>query len=338
MREIMETPSVHQMYRLIVGIVTGTLIFEFVGSSILTIRFLHETGFRHAVKNAVFHSISSFCNAGFSLFPQNLMNYAGDITVNLVVMTLIVIGGIGFVVMDDIRSAIRGWNPLTLRWSRLNVHTRLVLITTAALIVTGTLVIFFLEFDNTMLNLTSPQKLLAAMFQSVTCRTAGFNTIDIVACREVTLLFMVILMFIGASPASTGGGVKTSTLAVLILAVRAHLKSRDKVEVFEKSIPPQTVFKAVSIVLFSSFFIILAVALLLMIRSGGFLTVLFEAVSAIGTVGLSTGLTPQLDTTGKLIITLLMYVGRVGPLSIALAFGESKKVAIEYPTTRILVG
>ncbi len=338
MREIMETPSVNQMYRLIVGIVTGTLLFEFIGSVILTIRFLHDMGFRLAVKNAFFHCVSAFCNAGFTLFPQNLMNYPGDITVNLVVMTLIVIGGIGFVVIDDIRSAVKGWNPFTLRWSRLSVHTKLVLITTAALIAIGTLVIFFLEFDNTMLNLTSPQKFLAAMFQSVTCRTAGFNTIDIVACRDVTLFFIIILMFIGASPASTGGGVKTSTFAILILTVRAHLKSREKVEVFEKSIPPQTVFKAISIILFSSSFIIIAVALLLMTQTGEFLTVLFEAVSALGTVGLTAGLTPQLDTTGKLIITMLMYVGRVGPLSIALAFGEPKKVTIEYPTTRILVG
>jgi trk system potassium uptake protein TrkH len=331
MREIMETPSVNQMYRLIVGIVTGTLLFEFIGSVILTIRFLHDMGFRLAVKNA-------FCNAGFSLFPQNLMNYPGDITVNLVVMTLIVIGGIGFVVIDDIRSAVKGWNPFTLRWSRLSVHTKLVLITTASLITIGTLFIFFLEFDNTMLNLTSPQKFLAAIFQSVTCRTAGFNTIDIVACRDVTLFFMIVLMFIGASPASTGGGVKTSTLAILILAVRAHLRSREKVEVFKKSIPPQTVFKAISIILFSLSFIIIAVVFLLMSQTGEFLTVLFESVSALGTVGLTAGLTPQLDTTGKMIITMLMYVGRVGPLSIALAFGEPKKVTIDYPTTRILVG
>lgn len=338
MSEIMETPGVNKMYNLVVGIVTGTLLFEFIGSVILILRFVQGTGFRDSVKIAVFHSVSAFCNAGFSLFPQNLMNYTGDVTVNIVVMTLIVIGGIGFVVIDDMRSAVRGWNPFTLRWSRLNVHTRLVLITTISLIAAGTLIIFFLEFDNTMLSLTSPQKLLAAMFQSVTCRTAGFNTIDITACRDVTLLFMIILMFVGASPASTGGGVKTSTLAVLVLAVRAHLKSREKVEVFEKSIPPQTVFKAVSIVLFSSSIIITAVAFMLMSQTGGFLTVLFEAVSAIGTVGLSAGLTPQLDTAGKLIITILMYVGRVGPLSVALAFGEPRKVTIEYPTTRIIVG
>jgi len=338
MREITESMNVLQMYGLIVAIVVSTLVFEFIGSVILTLRFLPDMGMYQAARNAVFHCVSAFCNAGFSLFPNNLMNYAGDLTVNLTIMTLIIFGGLGFVVIYDLRKNIRGFNPLTIRWSRLAVHTRLVFITSAWLIIIGTLAILYFEFDNTLLRLGSAAKILAAAFQSVTSRTAGYNTIDISSCREATLFVIILLMFIGASPASTGGGIKTTTLTVLTLAARAHLKSRSNVEVYEKSIPPETVYKAVAIFLFSSSFIIIFTILLLMTEKGGILQIIFEAVSAIGTVGLTAGMTSNLDSTGKLLISILMYIGRVGPLSIALAFGEPRKVTMEFPTTRILVG
>jgi trk system potassium uptake protein TrkH len=338
MREITESSGVPQMYHLIVGIVTITLVLECAGSLILYLHLLPDMGPYPAAKSAVFHCVSAFCNAGFSLFPANLMDFAGDWVVNLVIMVLIIFGGLGFVVIDDIRANMRGMNPLRIRWSRLTVYTRMVVITTAWLIVLGMLTILYLEFDNTMLRLGSMEKLLAAAFQSVTCRTAGYNTIDITACRDATLFVMILLMFIGASPASTGGGIKTATFAVLTLAARANLKSRSRVEVYEKSIPPETVYKAVAILLFSSSFVIVFTMLLLMTQKGGFLPIIFEAVSAIGTVGLSAGMTPHLDTTGKLLISILMYVGRVGPLSIALALGEPRKVTMEFPTTRILVG
>lgn len=338
MREITESTSVPQMYRLIIAIVTSTLLFEFAGSVILTLHFLPGMGLYPAIKTACFHCVSAFCNAGFSLFSTNLSGYTGDYVVNLTVITLIIFGGLGFIVIDDIRANINGMNPLSIRWSRLSVHTRIVIITSMWLIVLGMLAILYLEFDNTMLRLGSIEKVLAALFQSVTCRTAGYNTIDIATCRDTTLLVMILLMFIGASPASTGGGIKTATFAVLTLAARAHLKSRSNVEVYEKSIPPETVYKAVAILMFSSSFIILFTILLLMTQKGGFLQIIFEAVSAIGTVGLSTGITPNLDPVGKLLIIILMYVGRVGPLSIALALGEPRKVSMGFPTTRILVG
>jgi trk system potassium uptake protein len=337
-REIMESTTAPQMYRLVVNIVSITLFFEFIGSIILYFHWLPVMGSFQATWNALFHCISAFCNAGFSLFPDNLMGSVGDFTVNSVIMILIVFGGLGFIVIEDIIANTRRFNPLTIRWSRLKVHTRLVIITTLILIVSGTLILFFFEFDNTMLHLSTFDKLQSALFQSITCRTAGYNTLDITAFQDVSLFICILLMFIGASPASTAGGIKTSTLAVLILSVRTLLNARDKVEVYNRSIPNQTVYKSVAILLFSTSFIIIFTVLLLVTQKGEFLRIIFEAVSAIGTVGLTAGVTPHLDSTGKLLISILMYVGRVGPLTIALALGESRKVTVEYPSTRIVVG
>jgi trk system potassium uptake protein len=338
MREITESSNAMQMYGLVVAIVASTFIFECIGSIVLAVRFIPTMGVIRGIGSAIFHSVSAFCNAGFSLFPNNLTGYSVDPIVNVTVMILIVFGGLGFLVIDDIRKNIRRYNPFTLRWRRLAVHTRIVVITSGWLIIAGMLAILFLEFDNTLIGLGNGGKILAAAFQSVTCRTAGFNTIDIPACRDATLFVMILLMFIGASPASTGGGIKTTTLAVLTLAARAHLKSRNNVEVSEKTVPHETVYKAVAITLFSLSFLIMITLFLVETQSGDFLEILFEAVSAMGTVGLSAGMTPHLDSTGKLLIVILMFVGRVGPLSIALVFGEPRKVTMEYPTTRILVG
>lgn len=338
MREIMESTTAPQMYRLIVNIFSITLFFEFMGSLILYMHWLPSMGSYQATRNAVFHCISAFCNAGFSLFPENLIGSVGDFTVNSIIMILIVFGGLGFIVIDDILVNTRKFNPLSIRWSRLTVHTRLVLITTLALIVGGTLTLFFFEFDNTMFHLSTLDKLQAAMFQSITCRTAGYNTLDITAFKNVSLFICILLMFVGASPASTAGGIKTSTLAILILCVRTVLHGRDKVEVYNRSIPYQTVYKSIAILLFSSSSIIIFTILLLVTQSGEFLRIVFEAVSAIGTVGLSAGITPNLDSTGKFLIILLMYTGRVGPLTIALSLGKPHKVTVEYPTARIVVG
>ncbi|MHB9030440.1 MAG: TrkH family potassium uptake protein [Candidatus Latescibacterota bacterium] len=338
MREIMESKTAPHMYRLIVSIISITFLLELTGAFFLYLRFLPSMGSYLATKNAVFHSITAFCNAGFSLFRQNLMDYSSDFVVNFVIMALIIAGGLGFIVFEDIRANIKGFNIFTLRWPRLTVHTRLVVIITAALIGTGALGFFFFEFDNTMLHLSVPEKLMAALFQSVTTRTAGFNTLDFASLRDVSLLVAMLLMFIGASPASTGGGIKTTTLAVLILSARAHLSSRGRVEVYSRSIPPETIYKSIAILLYFTFFILLITILLLVTQTGTFLALLFEAVSAICTVGLSTGITPNLDETGKVLISLLMYVGRVGPLTVALALGEKRKPAMEFPTTRIVVG
>jgi len=338
MRGILDQSSTVEMYDLIIRIVSITMVFETFGALLLFLRWAGAMGSEGALKSAVFHAVSAFCNAGFSLNADSLSAYVGDWYVNVVFIVLIVVGGIGFVVLNDVLNRTDGLNPFTVKWSRLTVHSRLAIITSAVLIVAGMLTMFFFEFDNSMLDLSVPEKLLASLFQSVTCRTAGFNTVDTADLRDVTLFICMILMFIGASPASTGGGIKTTTFTVLLLSVRCLLRSRDEVELFGRTIPHQTVYKAVAIVLFSLTFLVVFTVLLLATETGRFADILFEAVSAIGTVGLSTGVTGGLTAVGKLLITTLMYVGRVGPLTVALALGEVRKVNIEYPTTRITVG
>ena len=338
LRGIMDQTSSIEMYKLIVQIIRITLFFELTGAFLLYLKWMPSMGSHIALKSAIFHSISAFCNSGFSLYSQSLNSFVGDVYVNMIFMILIITGGLGFVVINDVMKNFHNSNPFSLRWSHLSVHTKLVLICTGGLLMTGTLTVFFFEFDNALLELPTLEKLIAALFQSVTFRTAGFNTIDTAGLRDITLFIGIFLMFIGASPSSTGGGIKTTTFAVILLTGRSILTSRDKVEIFRRTIPYQTVFKSVAISLFSLTFVVVFSVLLLATQTGQFIDILFEAVSAIGTVGLSTGVTGTLDTIGKILITILMYVGRVGPLTVALALGEVRKVKVEFPTTRVSVG
>lgn len=338
MREIFDQSKAVNVSMVVKQILAITILFELVGTFVLSIRWIPEFGFRAGLYHAVFHSISSFCNAGFSTFSLNLMDYAGDYAVNFTIIILIIFGGIGFMVINDLIVNTPNLNIFKLKWSRLEVHTKLVIMMTFSLILIGTLAVFFFEFDNALIDLPIPHKLLAALFQSVAFRTAGYNTIDFAHLSNVTLFIAVLMMFVGASPSSTGGGIKTTTLAVMLLSVRSLLVSRDKVELFHRNIPTQTVYKSVAIFLFSSTLITIFTILLLLTQPFEFLNILFEAVSAIGTVGLSTGITGSLDSAGKILITCLMYVGRVGPLTVALALGEVRKSKLEYPTTRISVG
>ena len=255
-----------------------------------------------------------------------------------IIMVLVICGGLGFFVVNDIVRNISRLHPFRKQRSELSVHSKIVIIMTIFLLTSGTLAIFFFEFDNTLFGLSALDKLLASVFQSVTTRTAGYNTIDIGGLRDVTLLIMIFLMFIGASPASTGGGVKTTTVAVLVLSVRSLLKSRDKVEIFKRTIPHEIVYKSIAIILFSGTFIFTIGILLVATQTGKFVDIIFEVFSAIGTVGLSTGVTGTLDAFGKVLVSLLMYVGRVGPLTMVLAMGEAPKIKIAYPTAKVNVG
>ena len=338
MRGILDQTSPVRMYKLIVQIINITLFFELTGALLLFVKWLPVMGIKEALIQSIFHSISAFCNAGFSLNTMNLEQYVSDYFVNIVIMVLIVAGGLGFVVMSDLLQNTRNFNPFSLQWSRVSVHTKVVVSMTGTLLAVGFLSFFFFEFDNTLLDLSVIDKIFAAAFQSVTLRTAGFNTINISTLRDATLFIGMILMFIGASPSSTGGGIKTTTFAVLLLTIKSILTSREKVEIHMRTIPHQTVYKAVAIFLFSFTLLLITCVVLLATQQGDFVDIIFEAVSAIGTVGLSTGMTGFLDTTGKLLIILLMYMGRLGPMTVALALGEAKKVKIEYPTTHIAVG
>jgi trk system potassium uptake protein TrkH len=317
-----------------------TLLAEAVGTLLLFIRWLgHFPTLGQTFYQAAFHAVSAFCNAGFSLFSDSLVRYCSDLPVNLVVIGLILLGGLGFSVVHELvsRRTLRQTPPSLLR--RLTVHSRLVLSTSALLVVAGTVVFFFFEYDNVLAHLPLGTKLLAALFQSVTPRTAGFNTVPLVGLKPVTILLWSLLMFIGASPGGTGGGIKTTTLAVLFLAVRNRIAGREDVEFRGRLVPRDVVYRATSIAAVSAAIAIGFYALLLITERAPFSDILFETVSAFGTVGLSTGVTPHLTAAGKVAIVVLMYVGRLGPLTLALAMrAREPRLPITYPEARILVG
>jgi len=340
LQDIMEEASLQRLTQIIVYIVKVTLIIELIGAAVLFLRWHGDfTTLGGALFASVFHSVSAFCNAGFSLFTENLVAYRGDVTVNLVITTLIVLGGMGFTVLsgfinaDTIR---RGWRPYL---TRMSTHTKLALVMTFFLIVAATLYIFFFEFDGTLATLGMKEKVLASYFQSVTLRTAGFHTVDLASFKNVTLWLMILWMFIGGCPSSTAGGIKATTAGILLLSVRAMLLGREDVEIYGRTIPKEVVYKSVAILIVSILVVTICFSLLLTAQEGSFVGLLFESVSAFANVGLSLGVTSTLGTAGKLIIILLMYVGRVGPLTLALAVGEQAyRASFHYPEARILVG
>jgi trk system potassium uptake protein TrkH len=281
----------------------------------------------------VFHSISAFNNAGFDLFGdfRSLTGYVGDPVVVFSITTLIVLGGIGFSV------AVNVWEW---RERRLTVHSRLALLVTGYLLAGGALAVLLFEWNNTLAALSVPDRLLGAYFQSVTPRTAGFNTLDIAKLRHSTQFLLTVLMFIGASPGSTGGGIKTTTFGLLAAAVWSQSRGKEDTEVLGRRIPAEQVNKALAVTLMSGCLVTVVTLLLTLTDSADFLTLLFETVSAFGTVGLSMGVTPTLTSLGRILIIITMFAGRVGPLTamIALAQSARPKNLIRRVEDRVLIG
>jgi trk system potassium uptake protein len=337
MQDLLDEQNIETLKSMIMGILKMTFIIEAIGALVLTWAwYAPADGLPRALFLGLFHSVAAFNNAGFALFSDNLLQYRGDILINLTITTLIILGGLGFTVIPGL-SELRFWRKGHV--PRLSCHSRLVLMTTAILLAGGTLVFFLAEFSNSMADFSWTERLLASYFLAVTPRTAGFNTIDTASLTDLSLFITIILMFIGASPAGTGGGVKTSTLALLVLSVRAILRKRDEVEVFYRTIPRETVHKALVIITFSFSLINLFTISLLSTDGAPFLPTMFEVVSAFGTVGLSMGLTPSLTEAGKLLIVVVMFIGRIGPLTMALALGEQRdRARFAYPTERVMVG
>jgi len=339
-------PSHLTVPRLLGRVILYTAIIEALGAVPLFVRFAFDYPLLYALYAAVFHSIAAFCNAGFSVFKKNLADYPNDPVVNLVIMGLIVFGGLGFYVLEELRAGtmarLRGrrW-----RWS---LHSRVVVVTTAALILGGAAAIFALE----SLNPYDPSpwygRVFPAFFQSVTARTAGFNTVDMTILSNGTALVLIILMFIGASPGGTGGGIKTTTFATLAALLVARWRGRTDAEIAGRRVPGDLVAKSLAVTVGFLAGIVLCVMILQITElsgkhpqsvRGGFLDMTFETVSAFGTVGLSLGVTPFLTAAGKLAITLAMFVGRVGPLAFALTLvGERRGLPYHYPEERVLIG
>ena len=319
-------------------VLIGTFIVEGIGALILFISFNSEFGIVQGLYFSIFHSVSAFCNAGFDLMGMygeysSLTPFANNPLVILTISALIIVGGIGFFVWDDIVSH-------KLDWVKYKLHTKIVLVTSLSLIIGGTLLFFMLEYDNTLADMSLGEKVLTSFFCSVTPRTAGFNSIDNFSLATASKLLCMILMFIGGSPGSTAGGIKTTTFAVMLMAIRADLQNKKDEECFKKRLEPDTVRKATA--MFSTVGIIMLTASLLIMWANPeftFEAVLFETVSAIGTVGLSTGITPNLNILSKIIIMLLMYCGRVGSITFAMLFTEEKRdSSIRFISEKISIG
>lgn len=334
MQEALNQLTVAGVVRLTLYVIKTTMVVEFIGGTILAIRWYFDYGLK-GIYFGYWHAVSAFCNAGFDLFGgfRSLTAYVNDWLVNLVIASLIITGGIGFTVLADIHQ--------NRQFARLSLHSKLVLATTAFLLVCGTAVILLLEYDNpaTMGILPWSSKLLASFFQSVTPRTAGYNTIDIGSLRPATLFFLTILMFIGASPGSTGGGIKTTTAGVLFVAARSILRGREETEVFTRRLDQRIVYKAFAVTFFAAVLVVIVTMVLSITEPQPFLNILFEVTSAFGTVGLSTGITPTLTVYGRLWLILTMFAGRVGPITLAVALVKvQSKSMMRYPEGKVLIG
>lgn len=349
--EMVDARSLASLRRTLKGIVGYTLAIELVGAVLLYLLFLNypattlgpespglDAGAGGRVWAAVFHSVSAFCNAGFTVFHGNALAFAGSWPVSLTLMVLIIFGGLGFPVLRElgVRARVR---LARRRVQRMSLHSRVVLWTSGSLIGTGALAILALEWNGVMAPLPWDEKVLTALFQSVTARTAGFNTLPIGALAAPTLMLLCMVMFIGASPGSTGGGVKTTTLAVLFATFRAELLGRRAARLRDRSVGEAITRRAVGVFFLSVVIVSFMLLVLLIVEPHEPLALAFETFSAFATVGLSTGLTPHLSTAGKLLITFTMLIGRIGPLTLALALAaRQRRQAFHLPEERVTIG
>ncbi len=339
LQESMNYMQMGGVIRLVQTALRGTLLFEGVGALLLSVRFIPVFGAGKGILYGIFHSVSAFCNGGFDLMGgfsgeySSLVGFRGDVLINFVIMALIILGGIGFFVWSDLYQ--KG-----LHWKRYMLHTKIALFTTVFLLVAGTALYFIFERDNLLMGMGSGEQLLAAAFSSVTARTAGFNTIDTGALTSASKLLTMLLMFIGGSPGSTAGGIKTVTALVLVAYVWANLRGSRGVNLFRRRLDDDVINKASNVVVISLLLAVCSVIFICFVQPGlPVEDVMFEVFSAIGTVGMSTGLTRDLSFASRIVVILLMYTGRIGSMSFALSFTERKKVApVQLPVEKIMIG
>ncbi len=319
-------------------IILYTFLIELLGGIFLFLSFSKRFHFWESLKFSIFHSVSAFCNAGFSLFSDNLYSFREDVLFNITVIFLIFLGGIGFFPLK----VIAGFIKAKMKKERFKppLHFKIVILTSFFLILTGALVFSLLEWNNTLKELSLKGKILASIFQAVTPRTAGFNTVNISMLASGTTLLIMILMFIGASPGSTGGGIKTSTFFILLYQIKSRLKGEKGILFSARRIPQDIVSKAFMVFFVSIGIVILSSFLILTFQKGGkFDVLIFEVFSAFGTVGLSKGVTPFLNSISKIIIILTMFIGRVGPVTLVYTLREPKEMeGITYPEEKVMVG
>lgn len=345
-RDIVQSTFLHTPTRNFIVVLKSVLWFTFVteaiGTLFLFIRFSRDFSPGTALYHAVYNAISAFNNCGYSLFSDSLMGYQGDLIVNLTIMGLIFHGGIGFVVQYEILARLKGVQK------KFSVHTKIVIISTAVLIVSGAFLFYLFERNHIIRDVPIGTKILASLFQSITPRTCGFNTVDIGLLTNATLLLLIVLMFIGASPGSTGGGVKTTSVALLFMMIWNRMKGNEDVNVFNRTVPKEIISRTISII-FASAFSVAIIWSVLLITGGGnlpitesrhfFVEYLFDTVSAFGTVGLSMGITPKLNDIQKYALIIMMFAGRVGPLTLAFSLSRSTgKRGLTYAEEGVMVG
>lgn len=339
LQESMNYMQMGGVLRLLKTAFQGTLLFESVGAVLLAARFIPIFGVWKGIYYGVFHSVSAFCNGGFDLMGtysgkySSLVEFHGDILINVVIMALIILGGIGFFVWSDIRK-----NGLC--WKKYMLHTKITLFSTAFLLIGGTILFWLFEKENLLGGMNGKDQLLAAAFSSVTARTAGFNTIDTGGLTSASKLLTIVLMFIGGSPGSTAGGIKTVTAVVLVTYVWSNLRESKGVNIFHRRLDDDVIRKASNVVVISLLMAVTSVIIICFIQPQLLVEdILFEVFSAIGTVGMSTGITRDLTTVSRILIILLMYCGRIGSMSFALSFTERKKAApVQLPVEKIMIG
>ncbi len=339
LQESMNYMQMGGIVRLVRMVFRGTVLIEALGAVLLSLRFVPVFGTAKGIYFGIFHSVSAFCNGGFDLMGtwsgeySSLTSFYDDILVNVVIMALIIIGGIGFFVWSDLKA--KG-----VHWKRYMLHTKITLFSTAVLLVGGTVLYWIFERENLFWGMSGKNQLLGAVFSSVTARTAGFNTIDTGALTTASKLLTAVLMFIGGSPGSTAGGIKTVTVMVLIMYVWSNLRDSRGVNIFGRRLDDDTIRKASNVVVISLMMAVTAVIAISFWQPAlPAEDVIFEVLSAIGTVGMSTGITRDLTTASRIVIILLMYCGRLGSMSFALSFTERKKTApVKLPVEKIMIG
>jgi Trk-type K+ transport system membrane component len=344
-KDMVSTDKLSNTRDLLRKIFKYSIFIEFMGAVLLFYTWPIEMGFRNQGEKlyfSLFHSVSAFNNAGFALFTDNMYDIAVRHAYNLqlVIAALIFLGGIGFIVLEDLfgKQSIRERRKY--RWKKLKAHSRIALFTSLILIVAGALVFYAVEYKGAIKGYGIYGSVVSSIFQSVTCRTAGFNTVDFTRLGQPVVIFMMFLMFIGASPGSTGGGIKTTTFSVILRSAISTIKGKNNVEIVKHTISNDTIGRAYSIALFSISLIFVSTFVLSFTEPDkSFLSLLFEEISAFGTVGLTIGLTPTLSIAGKSIIIVTMYIGRIGTLTLALAI--TKRIVYSkyrYSEISVLVG
>ena len=341
-QESFDRPFLQGSDSLVTSIIATTLIFEITGIFFLLIVFASEYGLSRGLWLSIFHSISAWNNAGFSLFPDSLVAYSNSWLITITISALVIFGGIGYQVIIEFYLWMRNIISNRKEIFVFSLNFKVVVSTTILLLVIGTIAFFFTEIQNpnTLQSLSLDDKILAAWFQSMTTRTAGFNSIDIGAMTTAGLFITMGLMFIGASPSGTGGGIKTTTLRILFNCTKSALEGKDNVVLYQREVPSTLILKAIAVVFGTAASIVVVTILLSLAEPDiNFIQLLFEVISAFATVGLSTGITASLNTTAKLILVFAMYIGRVSILLLIAAFiGDAKPSSLSYPEENLLVG